>query len=221
MSGMTWLRILVVAAAFLAAAVALLPLRFVLHHAPVRHPELDTGFASGTVWSGRLEGVTLRGLQLGDFDVAVSPADLVLGRLAVRFSSEGIVREGRWKSSPGGGAFEGLKGLVPLDRLSAGAPPGAFVSFLDGAGWVDGSGCREASGRVLVDGLSEAGFTGMEGTVGCETGRIILALTPSNGPPFDLVLDPRGGQVGARSADAATLAALSALGFNVENSGPQ
>jgi hypothetical protein len=211
---MTWLRIAVVALVFVIAAAAFLPLRFVLQFAPIRDPRLDPGFASGTVWSGRLDDVKWQGADLGDFDVAMSPLDLLTGKVRLSFSSEGSVREGGWISTPTGGRFENLKGLIQLDALAPSAPAGSFVSFLDGAADLGPSGCRSAAGRVLVDGLADAGFSAMEGRIGCESGLVVLALQPSTGAPLDLLLDPRNGEVKGRSADAANLAALAALGIS-------
>lgn len=213
---MIWVRLAVALIAFAGVAVAALPLRFVLQFADLSGARLDPGFASGSIWSGRLDGVAWQGVDLGDFAVAVSPAHLAGGVVRIRFSSPGMVREGAWLPTAAGERFEDLKGLVPLDRLVAGAPPGAFVSFLDGSVATNADGCGDADGRVLVDGLSEVGLAAMEGVVRCEGGRLVVQLASQGGAGLDLAFDLGTGAVTGRSADPATLAALVALGVETE-----
>lgn len=215
---MTWLRLAVALIAFTAVAVALIPLRFALQVVDLSASRLDPGFASGSVWAGRLEGVRWRGADLGDFAVAVSPADLLGGAFRIRFTSQGVVREGAWLSTAEGGRLESLKGLVPLDRFAAGAPPGAFVSFLDASIDAAGDACSEASGRVLVDGLTDVGLSAMEGTVRCDAGRLVVALASQGGAGLDLIFDMSTGAVTGRSTDPVILAALQGLGVTTESS---
>lgn len=218
---MTWLRIAVVALAFAIAAVAMVPLGSVLAIAPLRDPRIDPGFSSGTVWSGRLEGVKWENTPLGDFKVATSPMALLTGMLRVRFSSSGPVRKGEWLAGPSGERFEKLTGLIELSQLSSGAPPGAFISFLDTSAEFTPSGCRKINGRVLVDGLADAGFQAMEGTLACEAGRVVIVLASADTPPLDLIVDTKAGTLTARSQDPATLAALTAIGIAIEPAGTQ
>lgn len=215
---MTWLRISVALIAFVVVAIALIPLRFALQFVDLSASRLDPGFASGSVWAGRLDGVSWQGADLGDFTAAVSPAGLLGGVMRIRLTSPGMVREGVWVSSAKGGRLERLKGLIPLDRFISSAPPGAFVSFLDGSLDPAGPACIEAGGRVLVDGLSDVGLSAMEGVVRCEGGRMVVALSSQSGAGLDLVFDMGTGAVTARSADPAAVAALQALGVETEGS---
>lgn len=218
---MTWLRIAIVALAFLATAAGLIPLRFVMENAPLRDRRIDPGFASGTVWSGMLEGVKWSGTPLGDFKIAASPVALLTGNLRVRFASSGLVREGEWIVGRRGERFEKLTGLIQLNQLAPGAPSGAFVSFLNVSTRIGSTGCRDIDGRVLVDGLSEAGFPAMEGSLVCSDGRVVLRLASESAPPLDLIVDTETGAISSRSADPAALAALASIGIAVEPSEPQ
>ena len=215
---MTRLRLAVALLAFVAVAVALIPLRFVLQFVDLSASRLDPGFASGSIWSGRLEGASWQGADLGDFRVSLSPVDLLGGAVRFRFTSPGVVREGAWLSTADGGRLERLKGLLPLDRLIAGAPTGAFISFLDGSVVAAGAGCSEASGRILVDGLSDVGLSAMEGAVRCEAGRLVVALASQDGARLDLAFDMATAAVTGRSADPAILAVLQGLGVETEGS---
>jgi len=215
---MTWIRIAVFVAALVVTAIALMPLRFVLGFTPPADARLDTGFASGSVWSGELKGVRWQGEDLGDFEVGVSPGSLLVGDVRVNFTSTGPVREGEWRAGVDADRFDRLKGLVQLDRLVPAAPTGAFVSFLDGSIELDPAGCRRASGRVLVDGLADAGLSTMEGTIGCEARRLVVSLRPESGASLDLLYDIRTATVAGRSSDPATIAALAALGIDIETS---
>jgi hypothetical protein len=215
---MKLVRIAFVAAAFLIAAVALAPLRFIIEAADMRVRDVEIGAVSGTIWSGELQDVRWRGAPLGDLQVGASLAGLMQGRLQMDLeSTDGAVREGSWIVGADGGRFERLKGTFMLNRLVPGAPAGAFVSFLGGGGRLEGGRCADAHGRILVDGLEAAGLQALEGSVRCEAGRIALALIPATGGGgLDLLLDPATGALTGRTGDARMQAGLRALGVAVE-----
>jgi general secretion pathway protein N len=174
-------------AMFVAAMLALLPLRLVLGWAGLD----DQGFAArevrGSVWSGRLSEARFGELALGDLDARVSPLALLIGRARVALESRS-------------GSAQALSGTVELSRNRAGVigatgpiePGGAFaplsvtalnldevsVRFVDGA-------CEAAEGRVRAEiGGTFLGATlpgAVSGTARCDGGALLLPLVSAAG----------------------------------------
>jgi general secretion pathway protein N len=174
-------------AMFVAAMLALLPLRLVLGWAELD----DQGFAArevrGSVWSGRLSEARFGDLALGDLDARVSPLALLIGRARVALESRS-------------GSAQALSGTVELSRNRAGVigatgpiePGSAFaplpvtalnldevsVRFVDGA-------CEAAEGRVRAEiagtflGATLPGA--VSGTARCDGGALLLPLVSAAG----------------------------------------
>ena len=105
---------------FAAVAIATLPASLLLAHLP---PELAAEGASGTVWSGAAETLTLRGVALGQLRWDAEPAALLHGRLAYRIELTRPDGQLRGRFAAGLGATlraEGVELRLPLTTLTPG-----------------------------------------------------------------------------------------------------
>lgn len=207
------LRTAFLVAAFVVTALMLLPLRFAWA-ATTTPREIEVASITGTVWSGQLRDVRWRGFKFGDLQVSSSvierPGDLIMHLR----SRTGPLTSARLAASSDGVAVEGLAGAIELSRLFPQAPSGAMLQLTDGALNIEGSSCRGAKGRVTTDEIKTQRLPGLEGTVTCEKGGLIVSLASLDGSHnLKLAVDIGAAMPAALivDADPATMAWLAAM----------
>ncbi len=183
------LLIFVFALAFLAGAVARFPLSAALSLGGARAEGLDWRAAEGTVWSGRVRGLTVRDYPLGDASLSLSPLSLLTLSPAADVALAGPEANGRARIvlTPGGAArlSDGqaslrLSELTAIDarlRARGGSLTARDVeiAFRDGR-------CTQARGALQTDALTY-GFGGdwrgpvLDGAMACDNGVLVMALT--------------------------------------------
>lgn len=107
--------------------------------------------AKGTVWAGRLNGVTIAGNPVGDLKVGLSPLSLMTGqvRLGLRRTPVGDARVVLLKGERATGV-EGLNLRTPIDFTAAGLPFRGIVAFTDVIGVFRQERCLRAQGRIQL-----------------------------------------------------------------------
>lgn len=172
--------LLIFALAVPAMLLAALPLGLALDMAGAGHWGLSARSASGSVWNGRLEGASVRGIGLGDASLRLSPLPLLLGARAL------------WLSTPQAdarllhGRRRGLDRLdgelaLPASTLLAGMPlrvqaRGFQVLF-------SGDACHAAEGRItlVADRADGSPLFALEGSPACEGRAAVLPLAALDG----------------------------------------
>lgn len=183
---MTVLRIILVLVAAIVVGLWLTPMRWAVDFLPLEQHGVRIDSASGSVWNGKLSNVSMRGVEFGDVALQLGPLSLLSGSPAVRFSSDAGLAGAAAQAGAGVRLTE-LKGRMALSRLQADAPPGSELVFGDVSLELDGSGCRAASGSVLVEGLDErvraaGGPPGpYAGALRCAEGELIVDVSSANG----------------------------------------
>ena len=142
---------------FAAGLIARLPLSVAVGIAVPDRLALRFRTAVGTVWDGRLEGVSLAQHFLGDLTIFLRPLPLLSGRLSVdwRIDRPGLQGAGRMIRSLGGdirlrgidldGRVSDLPTLIPLSG-QVGLQSAHFHWAADG--------CQAAGGRIETDALT-------------------------------------------------------------------
>lgn len=172
--------LLVFALAVPAMLLAVLPLRLALEMADAGSRGLFAKSASGSVWNGRLEGATLRGVELGGASVRLSALPLLLGTRSARLSipqADARLLEGRRRG------VDRLDGelTLPPSALLAGIPlrvqaNGFQVLF-------SGDACHAAGGRVTVvaDQPDGTPLVTLDGGPACEGRAAVMPLAALDG----------------------------------------
>lgn len=152
------------------------PLALALRLAGAEARGLSAARVSGSVWNGRLEDASFQGAPLGEVQLGLDPAGLVMGGGRFRFVLEGPV-SGRGLAQLRGArlGFPQLDLSGPTSAFAPGLPFAARVR-LEGveAQFHDGA-CRRAGGRVLLDEIAlgrGAPLPGLQlsGPVACRAG---------------------------------------------------
>lgn len=157
-------------AGFVLAAAALLPLRLAV-------PEgLAATSASGTIWSGHLEGASWRGVNLGTLGVGLRPLALFRGQARLALSGPDL--SGDLVLGQGVEALSGQRSLVGLPITSLAAQD-LTLRFEDGQ-------CAAASGSVSatvpgsgapLGGVPRCTGSSASITLASPDGQFTLALT--------------------------------------------
>ena len=192
--------------------------------------------ATGTLWNGRLQGVTWRNAALGDVAFHLDPAGLLVGRLAARIEMRGgaILGTGRISVRPFGEyAIHRTEAVVSLSAFRGlkllGAPLTGKAVLKDADLTGNSRGCRQAKGAVESDALDAVaekygrkGFS-LKGEIRCENGSLIVPLMGgSEGVRADaLVRFDATGRIVSKAAvetkDPDLALALQTLGFRIDN----
>lgn len=187
-----------------------MPLVFGLQMSGASQAGLSWQAASGTVWSGRLSGVSYAGRQpLGDVALRAKPPALLTGGVGYGFDWEGSAGQGTGDVIVGrrGVRVSGLDldvrlaGLVGLDadlRNTEGRVyvRGADVVFRDGA-------CSRATGDISSDVLERFALrynvpaTELTGGLTCEADALRLSMRGQLGQEDLVLVDGRVGASGA------------------------
>lgn len=150
----------------------------------------------GTVWNGRLEGVTLAQHFLGDITLALRPWSLFAGRLSSDWTLDRAGLEGRGRMTRGLGGDIRLR-EIELDGRVSDLP--TLISLTGRFGLQAGhvhwgaDGCRSAGGRVETDaltgGLPQLDWRGpvLVGNLACEGKALRLEMAGAQaGERFDV-----------------------------------
>lgn len=214
----------------LAWLVVLLPMKAVALMAGGA-PRLGYADVFGTVWDGRVYGLTVQGQPVREAVIGVRPAALFAGRLTadIRLEDPDITGSGRVSLAPGGrwwlddaslsmtlgrAGLGDLPGLDPQERL--------FVRVLQLE--LEAGQCRQAVGTArsgaLVSLASRHGLVGpaLIGELSCREGALVLTFS---GDEADLSVsgeavlraDGYDWRVEARTGDAALADILALAGF--------
>lgn len=105
----------------------------------------------GTVWAGRMNGVTVAGSPVGDLKVGLSPLSLMTGQMRVSLRRTPLA-DARAVLLQGGRAtgVEGLNLRTPIDFTTAGLPVSGIVAFTDVVGVFRQERCLRAGGKIQL-----------------------------------------------------------------------
>ena len=229
------LSMLFLISAFFTALVTL-PLGIVLDRSGLAGGKLVWSAAQGTIWNGRVVGLTFQGQPYGDLRTRLRLQELTLGRLAFDVRLQGAGIRGLGIVRPIGlNAVEAtdvqleldLSALNKLDPRLRGV--GGQVEFQGSKVMLDRSGCVEARGTASSDMISRvAGALGqswprVSGELRCEDGALVVPLE-GGGPQGELFsaqgkFGKEDSSIEARvsNADAALGYALGSIGFKLNN----
>ena len=223
--GLRWPLFL--AAAFLIALVALLPMRLALDWLGFGGRGLSARAATGSLWLGALQEAQVGPVPLGDLSARLNVLPLLLGRARLSLSG----------SEPG--TFEGAVTLTRhsfgLDDVSARLQVGALfapiaVSTLDfddvSAGFTGGR-CTRAGGRVRAAVSGDIGGVGLASGLGgqarCDGDSLLLPLVSASGMERLSIRLSGDGRYRAeffvQSADLGLRGRLAAAGFRPAGNG--
>lgn len=206
-----WLRGGALLLAFVIALVAMFPLRMAWDAA--RAPaDLTLDEASGTIWSGQLRRVAWRGVGLGDFDASISPLDLLPSPALRVANGSGPLKSAMVRGDGGGFTMSDATIRLSLGDVVAGAPADLSASITNAAVSLQGERCTHAAGMIESSPAPGLGLPAFDGVLACDRGVILARLRSETG---DLVVEisPGGDTLAYRSASAALVPALAALGI--------
>lgn len=134
---------------------------------------------SGTIWAGKLQGASFRGLAVGDVNVGLNPLALLLGQVRLGFSS--AEARGAMRLAPQGIAFRGIGLTASTAVVAPGLPLSGTAELSDFDLDLIGGACRGAGGMVrlsdlALDGVPLPGLV-LSGTPVCAEGAVRLPLT--------------------------------------------
>ena len=213
--------VLLVCAVFLSALVAFFPLRLAIAMGGLSSFPVTARAADGTIWAGRLRGVALDNVALGDFKTTVSAVDLLKGRFAFNLASLGA-------DGARARVFATADGLGVEHLNAALAVPGAFaplpidtIELRDLDVSISGGKCRSAAGQVRVFLSPMIGTVSLGqqliGTVRCDGAAVLLPLASQSTlerARFRIAGDGQYTvQISLKPSSPEDIAALSAMGF--------
>ncbi|MGA1342596.1 MAG: type II secretion system protein N [Hyphomonas sp.] len=189
--------------AALVAGMAFVPLEAVLNAAGLRNQEIGWTSARGSVFSGRIEGLSVKGTEYGTADLRLVPAALTQRQMTYEVDWTGPKGIGSSRVTVrGADQIELTDYEIDLD----------LAAFARSARWVEKSGgrmklqgtqlsftngrCAQATGRASSDVLERnrdalgAGWSPLEGELRCEDGALVVPLLSENtsGTRFGAVL---------------------------------
>jgi general secretion pathway protein N len=215
---------------------ATLPLGFVLDRSGLAGGKIVWSATQGTIWNGRVVGLTFQGQPYGDLRTRLRLQELTLGRLAfdVRLQSAGVRGLGIIRPV-GFNAIEATDVQLELDlsalhmldpRLRS---VGGEIALQSSKVMLDSRGCVEAIGTASSDMLSRVAmalgqsWSSVSGELRCEAGALVVPLE-GGGPEGELFsaqgkFGKGGSSIEARvsNADAALGYALGSIGFKLNN----
>lgn len=199
------LRIGAIAGAFVLAAVIMAPLRWAWAMAGAQE-DLSIAVVDGSIWNGRIEGVSWRRNLLGNFDVALSPLARAFPTLQLS-NGTGPLKYGRISISSNVMSLDAgeIQTSVPLHSVGDSTElalriSGAAVTLTDKT-------CNAASGQIQIAASAELGSPAFDGELACVQGRLTAHLSSSHGEAVLEVSGPDFSGLAYRSASP-TLAML-------------
>ena len=211
-----------VAAMFLAALAALLPMRLALSFFDFERGLAARG-ASGSVWLGALHDARLGPVPLGDLHARLNLLPLLVGR--ARLSLEASGPSGNLE-----GAVSASRHTMGIDDVSGdiragplfGALPIAQLSLDDVSAGFEAGTCTRGEGRVtalLAGQAASLAGNGLTGRARCAGRALLIPLisrTGSESLSFRLFADGRYRiDLAVRTADPAMRAGLTTAGFRM------
>jgi general secretion pathway protein N len=202
----------------LGAGVILTPLRMALGWLDADRAGLSAREVDGTLWDGRLQDASFRGLPLGDPRVALAPR-----RGGLHIVASDLLRgEGVFRPAEGLDV-SALNARLPLDALAGGLPFKGELALTGGAVQIREGRCRTARGEVRISDLAlpAGALTGLvlSGRLSCREGRLSVPLTgQAGGVAVDALMqvDAAGDyrlETRLRAGDPAAGALAGAAGF--------
>lgn len=183
-------------AMFVAALIALMPMRFALAVVGLGDYGLTAREVTGPVWAARINEAHVGDVVLGDARAALSPLALLVGRARIAVSGPGpLVAAGNTGTDNNAlrGAVEVNRHSFAIESVSAALPVGGALGALpvsrldlsDVSVRFDNGSCSEAQGRVKA--MLNAGIPGvalsqgMTGAARCDGGALLLPLVSQAG----------------------------------------
>ncbi len=226
---------LVLVGAFLVTAVASVPLSAAVKQAGLGRAGLEWSRAEGTIWNGRLAGVSYRNQPVGDLRLRLRGGDLVRGALRFDLRLAGPSVRGRSIASfPSLSrvALHDLRLDVEMDRLSALRAElreaGGRLSLTGGDFLVDRTGCLQGHARVETNLATRFAarfgetWSALAGTARCEGRDVLVSLSGQGQAQETLEVDARlasravGLEVRVGSASPRLGYGLGLMGFRSE-----
>lgn len=217
---------------------ALLPMSVAADFARRHVAGLAYSDATGSVWNGKLQGVVIQGVSVGDVSVKLDAGQVFAGKASARIAFSRPELAGAAVVSRGlfGGRtdlakvrLDGQVKAVPVLPSRVRATDGRFTLAIDKAVFGK-NGCQSASGEVWSDALSKTdlghGWIGpdLRGPVRCDAGRLEAAttgktstgeeVTANLGIGADLSLDL---QARVANVSQGAIETLTSLGFQPES----
>lgn len=209
---MTWLRGAALLLAFALAAIVMFPLRMAWAAAPPAG--LGVAGIHGTIWAGRLTGVSWRGADLGDFDVSMSPFDLLPAPALRLTNGTGVLKQAVLRGAGDRIDIADAELTFPLAALSPLAPPDLAAQINGGAVTLADGQCTSAAGKIALPAAPSLGLPAFNGALACDKGLILAQLESTAG---NLMLELSSGfeRISVRSASPPLELALGAIGIPV------
>jgi general secretion pathway protein N len=171
-------------------AVAMFPMSMAAEFAAKQVPEFRYGQASGSVWDGKLTGVSFGVQKIGDLSVKTELFKLFTGKAGGKLglTREGFSGEAGIDYALGGGGVElsnlkltGKAGMVPGMPQVVAAGGGDFSLQVKDLKFA-GDACESANGEVWTDALAKVDLNGwvgpeLRGPVTCEAGKLMVQAT--------------------------------------------
>lgn len=221
---MIWSRRGKIALALIALllALALFPLRIALDLAGVGGDKVMARQVRGSLWQGRIDGLMIGPVSLGDVRAAVAPGPLLVGRIRLDLWREegGDALRGAWISGFNRQGLADVTGSMAAGR-SFGALPIGVLEWDDVTVEFAGATCARAQGRLRVRLSSQyAGLSlsqGLSGVATCDGTAVLFPLVSQTGMERLSLRVWRDGrytaQIAVKGAKDSDSAALSAAGL--------
>lgn len=214
---------------FMAALIALFPLRLALGIMGADRWGVAARAVSGSIWWGGLGQFYAGEVPLGTVDAGLSPIQLLVGRARVDIIRKaGLPNDiaGAFSIGWGRRGIDDVTGTLPLGRAAAPLPIGA-VTMEDVSARFSGESCAAAEGRVRVTVPGElAGLNlsqGLSGEPRCDGEALLLPLVSQSGmEKLDLRVMPDGrwkADMSVTSTDPSLGQKLGIVGFAPTNGG--
>jgi len=208
---------IVFATAFVLFAVGTIPLGLALSLTHAEQAGLSARDVSGSIWSGTLKDMRLRGVRLGDTDIGFEPFALAAGMRRLHLRSE------RGEATIVGGRIQGMDhaGMtVGLDELGLALPFKGVVRLRDATFLFENGNCSWAAGHIATD-LLRLNDNGPElaGELACDGDSAVARLSGNAGEVrigMTVRIDAGGhyrSELRAGGADPALSGALLLAGF--------
>ena len=195
--------------------------------------------AEGTLWRGRLAGTRVQNRTLGDIELELKAAPLLLGRIVLKWSFAGGGMSGYGEVSRGLGGQISLKSSRLTADLTRFALPDGIAARMLGNVRLEArdvsihprDGCRRADASLLIVDPAIEGYgqvwngPNLEGGPRCENGALIVPLAGAEGAEkleFETSLDPAlqyrlRARIETERADVAQVMPI--LGFEEDSGG--
>ena len=192
------LLIILAIVALIGAALSQVPLGFVLKKLPLGAMGVYWTQSEGTIWKGRMMGVYLNGQPIGDVDLALRPASLILLQPEIEVQWGGAGGRGAGVVKLDGDAIEAsdLRVEQRISALESLTPElraiGGIFRINQGAFRIADSACETATGNVQADTLSLAAaqfgreFSDLTGSIACNDGAFNIDMS-GNSPAGDTI----------------------------------